>query len=465
VYWITYEGGRKLYKDPLAPGDSYVQQSYAGHFWVLAGEADRCLQILVAESKAEITAMPGSTLPAMARPDSANTSSNISAANADESPFVDIVQFRNQPARHPVASEHRDEPRQVAKPPDKMDYPLNQFVSIIDRALNHKDLKLVLERSPNGKWIPATVTFTAQDSSFAAPGLPYLGRVIASKPSQFTVTLSEDGLVTGKQTGSTDDLRGSGVSYALMGTMSWTGTETLDLSSGLDTWTFDGQFEGHYRGLLFSGVKGKLTASDSQHRDFTVVAGVDESRTKGDVNVASDPRNPRALILGGLKLRNSAGASTLRFSDHAVLYLPLENRAGLDLNELRYTVTSVEKTSGIIDGSNLSGAFRIARDAQMELPLGIGTSFDVPAGGLNLVVTILHRNTVLGRRTLAVPTDPFYREAQVHLPDTTVPRLRERRDTSEQVWQPPETQLLNWPLPPATISLRRCGRQFSIRRE
>jgi TPR repeat protein len=422
VYWIAYEGGRKLYRDRLLPGSSHVQPTYAGHLWVVADEADRCLQIITAENKAEITLTPNPAPPPLTKPDSTHSSSNIGAGKAGESPFVDIVQFRNQPARHPIANEHGTAPHQIGRPQPKMDYALGQFVSIIDRALNNNGAKLILERSPNGKWIPVTVNFTAQDSSFATPGLPYLGRIIASKPSQFMVTLSEDGLVTGKQTGSTDDLRGSGLGYPPTGTMSWTGTETLDLNTGLDNWTFDGQMDAHHNWRTGGGGKGTLTASDSQHRDFTVVPGIDESRTRGDVNVASDPGNARALIIGDPKLRNSTGASILHFSDHAVLSVPLVNRAGLDLNDLRYTVTTTEKTNGILDQGKLSSAFRIARDAQIELLTAISTGFDVPAGGLNIVVTIGYRNTVLGRKTLMVPTEPFYRDIHIHLP-ATAPRL------------------------------------------
>src|SRR5205085_5468220 len=200
LYWIAYEGGRRLYNGRLIPGGSHVQPTYAGHLWVVADEADRCLQIITAENNTEITLTPPPTPPATARPDSASSSSNISAAKSGESPFVDIVEFRNQPARHPIAREHGTAPHPIGRTEPKMDYALGQFVPIIDRALNNNGAKLVLERSPNGKWIPATVNFTAQDSSFATSGLPYLGRIIASKPSQFVVTLSEDGLVTGKQT-------------------------------------------------------------------------------------------------------------------------------------------------------------------------------------------------------------------------------------------------------------------------
>ena len=327
-----------------------------------------------------------------------------------------------------MANEHRDERGQIGRggtPQNKMEYPLGQFVSIIDRALNTKGSRLQIERLPNGKWIPASVRFTVQDLSFATSGFAYLGRIIASKPSEFMVTVSGDGIVTGKQTGSTDDLRGSGIGYPPTGTMSWAGTEILDLNSGLDTWTFQGQMDGHYanRGL-FGGVKGTLTASDSVHSDFTVVPGFDESRTKGDANIASDPANPRALIIGDLTFRSSTGAPVLRFSDRGVLSVPLVNRAGLDLNELHYTVTTAEKIDGILDPGKLSGGFRIARDSQTELSQAIGTSFGIPAGAVNFVVTISYRNTILGRKTVSVPTDSFYRDSQMHLPDATAPRLR-----------------------------------------
>ncbi len=359
------------------------------------------------------------------KPDSASAP-DTGASRVPESPFVDVVQFRNQPARHPTAIE------KGIQGPRNNNYALGGFVSIIDRALNNKGGKLVLERSPNGRWIPASVRFTAQDGTLATQFL-YLGRIVASKPSEFMVTLSEDGLVTGKQTGSTDDLRGAGFGNTPTGTMSWLGTETLDLNTGLDTWTFEGQMEGHVTGRSggrinltgFGGkVKGTLTASDSVHSDFAIVPGLDESLTKGDVNVASDPANPRALIIGDLKFRSSRGAPTLRFSDRGVLSVPLLNRAGLDLNELHYTVTTAEKIDGIIDPGKLSGAFRIARDSQTDLSPAIGTSFGIPEGGVNFVVTISYRKTVLGRKTLSVPTEPFYRDSQAHLPDATAPRLR-----------------------------------------
>lgn len=346
------------------------------------------------------------------------------ASGLPESPFVDMVEFKNE-ARHPTASENRDEPLQTRRGAQgRGNYPLGQFVSIIDRARDQHGARLMLERLQSGKWVPSTVSFTSKDQSFATGGSLYLGRIIASAPSEFVVTLSENGVVTGKETGSTDNLRASGNAYLATGTMTWTGTETLDLNTGLDDWTFQGQMDGHSSARLFNGVKGTLTASDRVHRDLAIVPAIDESRTKGDVNIASDPANPRALIIGNLSFRNDKGASTLRFSDQGVLAVPLTNRAGLDLNDLHYAVTTAEQNTGILNAGTLSGPFRIARDSQMELPLVIGTGFGIPAGGVNLVVTVSYRKTVLGRRSLTVATEPFYRDSKVHLPDDTAPRLK-----------------------------------------
>jgi TPR repeat protein len=343
------------------------------------------------------------------------------ASGAPESPFVDLVEFKDQ-ARHPTATEHRDEPLQKGARQNQGNYPLGQFISIIDRARNNNGAKLVLERLQNGKWIPATVRFTAQDQSFATGGSLYLGRIVASRPSEFVVTLSEDGVVTGKETGSTDDLRGATMAT---GTMTWAGTETLDLNTDLDNWTFHGQMNGHYAGRsLFNGVKGTLTAGDSGHLDVAIVPGIDVSQTKGDTNIASNPADPRSLIIGDLKFRNDAGTSTLRFSDHGVLSVPLVNRAGLDLNDLHYSVTTAEQTTGVLQAGTLSGPFKMARGSQLELPLAFNTGFSVPAGGANLTITVSYGNTVLGRKSLSVPTEPFYHDSKVHLPDATSPRLR-----------------------------------------
>jgi TPR repeat protein len=347
-----------------------------------------------------------------------------------ESPFVDFVQFGKHPPRRPTAVEHRDErPWPGMKVPNG-DYILGSFGSIIDRALDPKAGKLVIRRSPAGKWIAASVTFTAHDHSFATPGYPYLGRIIASTLSSFTVSVSADGIVTGTEVGATDNLNGSGIGYPPDGHMSWQGTETLDLNTGEDQWHFDGSMKGQYHNgrpktLPGAPVSGTLTASDSVHRDLTIVAGFDESRAGADLSADStEPGNDRALIIGDLTLRDATGAALLRFNDRAVLSIPIANQTHLDLNGLSRTITTAETVTGVIAPGKLSGVARVARDAKFDLPLDIITNFSVPAGGLHFTVTFTYHKTILARKTITVPTEAFYRTEAVTLPDSASRRLR-----------------------------------------
>jgi VHL beta domain len=44
IFWITYKGERQLFKE-LASAQSYRQQTYLAHPWVIADSADKCLQV------------------------------------------------------------------------------------------------------------------------------------------------------------------------------------------------------------------------------------------------------------------------------------------------------------------------------------------------------------------------------------------------------------------------------------
>jgi von Hippel-Lindau disease tumor suppressor protein len=47
IYWLDFEGHRVHY-NTLAPGESYEQQTYVTHPWVVVDAADnRCLRLLV----------------------------------------------------------------------------------------------------------------------------------------------------------------------------------------------------------------------------------------------------------------------------------------------------------------------------------------------------------------------------------------------------------------------------------
>lgn len=46
VYWIDFKGTRVFYNS-LAPGESYTQQTYVTHPWIVDDDDGRCLELLV----------------------------------------------------------------------------------------------------------------------------------------------------------------------------------------------------------------------------------------------------------------------------------------------------------------------------------------------------------------------------------------------------------------------------------
>jgi von Hippel-Lindau disease tumor supressor len=49
TYWIDYDGKRVLYRT-LAPGESYTQQTYATHPWVMTDAQEQCVVIYVPDA-------------------------------------------------------------------------------------------------------------------------------------------------------------------------------------------------------------------------------------------------------------------------------------------------------------------------------------------------------------------------------------------------------------------------------
>jgi hypothetical protein len=47
VYWLDYSGQRVLYYPGLAPGASYVQETYASHPWVVTDASNACLAVFM----------------------------------------------------------------------------------------------------------------------------------------------------------------------------------------------------------------------------------------------------------------------------------------------------------------------------------------------------------------------------------------------------------------------------------
>ena len=52
IYWLDF-AGQRVFAAPLRPGESYTQQTYAGHVWMVTDEESRCLSVY------EAVAAPG----------------------------------------------------------------------------------------------------------------------------------------------------------------------------------------------------------------------------------------------------------------------------------------------------------------------------------------------------------------------------------------------------------------------
>ena len=53
TYWLDYEGNRKFGSE-IRPGDSYVQQTYVTHPWVVTTSAKACMAIFQPEESSAI---------------------------------------------------------------------------------------------------------------------------------------------------------------------------------------------------------------------------------------------------------------------------------------------------------------------------------------------------------------------------------------------------------------------------
>jgi VHL beta domain len=56
IYWITFGGERKLYKE-IASTQSFLQPTYVSHIWVIADSAGKCLQIFAPRTSTEKVAI------------------------------------------------------------------------------------------------------------------------------------------------------------------------------------------------------------------------------------------------------------------------------------------------------------------------------------------------------------------------------------------------------------------------
>jgi TPR repeat protein len=342
---------------------------------------------------------------------------------AENALYIDVAQFGKAPAWNASATEARTEPN-PQRPHQQETYRVH-VVSIVDRSLNPAVCKFPIRRSSNGKWIPAQASFRAADHTFATPGFPLIGRILGAVPCDFTVELSADGIITGRQTATSTNLGGAGIGYPMGGTVSVEATETLDLNTGKDDWSFEAKLDGRYnvnRGPFAPPVKGTLTSSASAQRDVKVVAAIETSA--GTDAAALGMGGDRSFQIESVAFHNSNGEAVLRFNDEGVLAVSIVNHTGVDLADLQGRVAIQEKDIGIFNADKLAGTFRVARDARLDIPVGIKTDYTVPHADLHFVVSFTYHKIVLGERTLTVPSESFYRNASVNEPDYSSPRMR-----------------------------------------
>lgn len=110
--------------------------------------------------------------------------------------------------------------------------------------------KFAVMVTKEGAWIPRHASFVAPDSSIADRhfGNTHLvGAVIASGDSIYEVDLTQAGIITATQTGTTNKLANLKFAFPLTGTVSWRVTETVDLKAGTDTWDFHADMDANYK--------------------------------------------------------------------------------------------------------------------------------------------------------------------------------------------------------------------------
>ena len=115
--------------------------------------------------------------------------------------------------------------------------------------------KFAVNVTKEGDWIPRHVNFTAPDSLIADRhfGSTHLiGTVIANGDSVYDVDLTQAGVITATQTGTTNKLTNLKFAFPLTGTVTWRATETIDLHTGADKWDFHADMDATYKTTKFS---------------------------------------------------------------------------------------------------------------------------------------------------------------------------------------------------------------------
>jgi hypothetical protein len=115
--------------------------------------------------------------------------------------------------------------------------------------------KFAVNVTKDGGWIPRHANFTAPDTfimdrHFGNTHL--IGALVANGDSVYDVDLTQAGVITATQTGTTNKLTNLKFAYPLTGTVTWRATETIDLHTGADKWDFHADMDATYRTTKFS---------------------------------------------------------------------------------------------------------------------------------------------------------------------------------------------------------------------
>ena len=122
--------------------------------------------------------------------------------------------------------------------------------------------------------------------------------------SNFGLTLSKEGIITGEESGSTNSIpKQFGSYFNLSGQVTWSGKETIDLKSGRDNFTFDAQFAGQY-----PKGKGSKKCTVSAHYSGTINTVL---TVKFRAITYAPPRPPPPTLVDPVTIANSQNPATL----------------------------------------------------------------------------------------------------------------------------------------------------------
>ena len=133
-----------------------------------------------------------------------------------------------------------------------------------------------------GAWIARHATFTAPDSFIADRhfgNTHLIGALVANGDSVYDVDLTQAGVITATQTGTTNKLTNVHFAFPLTGTVTWRATETVDLHTGADKWDFHAEINATYQTNKFAPTctyTGTLDAHASSTRSIKLPPQVEK---------------------------------------------------------------------------------------------------------------------------------------------------------------------------------------------